>query len=144
MSGSARDLPGSRPFPTRPPETQWQRREAERRRRPKPRDPKVRTQDVTPVGDLVAGLLSKKEFSEGMRLGRLVKAWPEIVGERLAGECRPVRLEARVLTVVASTGPWGTQVRFLAGEIQKGANRALGGDHVGRVGVVIDDGLERQ
>ncbi|MFL5799256.1 MAG: DUF721 domain-containing protein [Actinomycetota bacterium] len=142
MSGSSRDLPGARPRPTRPPETQLQRREAERRRRPKPRDPKVRTQDVTAVGDLVAGLLSHKAFSEGMRLGRLVKAWPEVVGERLAGECRPVRLEARVLTVAASTGPWGAQVRFLAGEIQKGANRALGGDPVSRVSVVIDDGRE--
>jgi predicted nucleic acid-binding Zn ribbon protein len=141
VTGSGSDLPGARPRATRPPETAWHRREAERRRRPKPRDPKLRTEDVTPVGDLVEGLLSRKGFAEGMRLGRLVREWPEVVGERLAGECRPLRLEAGVLTVAASSGPWGAQVRFLAAEIQKGANRALGGEHVGRVAVVVDDGF---
>jgi hypothetical protein len=139
--GGPRDLPGARPRPKRPKETAWQRREAEARRRPKPRDPKVRIEGTTPVGDLVAGLLSKREFAEGMRLGRLARVWPEVVGERLANECRPVRLDAGGLTVAASSGPWGAQVKFLAGEIQKGVNRALGTDAVTRVTVVVDDGL---
>jgi predicted nucleic acid-binding Zn ribbon protein len=139
--GGPRDLPGARPRPKRPKETALQRREAERRRKPKPRDPKVRIEGTTPLGDLLAGLLSKKEFAEGMRLGRLARAWPEVVGERLANECRPVRLEAGNLTVAVTSGPWGAQVRFLAGEIQKGANRALGGEPVTRVTVVVDDGL---
>jgi hypothetical protein len=140
VSGS-RDLPGARPRATRPKETEWQRRQAEERRRPKPRDPKVRVEGATPVGDLLAGLLGAKEFAEGMRLGRLAKGWAEVVGERLAGECRPVRLEAGTLTVAASSGPWGAQVRFLAREIQKGANRALEAEAVSRVSVVVDDGL---
>jgi hypothetical protein len=93
------------------------------------------------VGDLLAGLLGRKEFAEGMRLGRLAKRWPEVVGERLATECRPVRLEAGTLTVAASSGPWGAQVRFLAGEIQTRANRTLGDAVVSRVTVVVDDRL---
>ena len=141
--GGPRDLPGARPRPRKPPETQWQRKEAERRRRPRPRDPKVRIEDTTPVADLLTAILGKKEFAEGMRLGHLAKAWPEVVGDRLAAECRPVRLEAGNLTVAVSSGPWGAQVRFLAGEIQKGANRALGGDPVTRVAVVVDDGLAK-
>jgi predicted nucleic acid-binding Zn ribbon protein len=143
-AGSSRDLPGARPRATKPRETEWQRRQAEQRRRPKPRDPKVRVEGTTPVGDLLAGLLSRKEFAEGMRLGRLAKAWSEVVGERLAQECRPVRLEAGTLTVAASSGTWGAQVKFLAGEIQKGANRALGGAPVARVAVVVDDGAARR
>jgi predicted nucleic acid-binding Zn ribbon protein len=141
--GGPRDLPGARPRPTKPRETEWQRRQAEARRRPKPRDPKVRVEGTTPIGDLLSGLLGRKEFAEGMRLGRLAKAWPEVVGERLANECRPVRLEAGNLTVAASSGPWGAQVKFLSGEIQKGANRALGGDPVTRVAVIVDDGLAK-
>ena len=138
--GGPKDLPGARPRATRPRETEWQRRQAEARRRPKPRDPKVRVEGTTPVSDLLAGILGRKEFAEGMRLGRLAKTWPEVVGERLAAECRPVRLEAGNLTVAASSGPWGAQVKFLSGEIQKGANRALEGDHVTRVAVIVDDG----
>lgn len=141
--GGPRDLPGARPRPRKPRETEWQRRAAEQRRRPKPRDPKVRVEGTTPVSDLLSGILGRKEFAEGMRLGRLAKVWPEVVGERLAAECRPVRLEAGNLTVAASSGPWGVQVKFLAGEIQKGANRALGGDPVARVAVVVDDGLAK-
>ena len=95
------------------------------------------------MGDLLAGLLGRKEFAEGMRLGRLAKAWADVVGERLAGECRPIRLEGATLTVAASSGPWGAQVRFLAGEVQKGANRVLGSEAVSRVAVVVDDGLSR-
>jgi hypothetical protein len=98
---------------------------------------------TTAVGDLLAGLLGRKEFAEGMRLGRLAKAWADVVGERLAGECRPIRLEGGTLTVAASSGPWGAQVRFLAGEVQKGANRVLGSEAVSRVAVVVDDGLSR-
>ncbi len=138
---SPRDLPGARPRPTKPRETEWQRRQAEERRRPRPRDPKVRVEGTTAVGDLLAGLLGRREFAEGMRLGRLAKAWTEVVGERLAGECRPIRLEGETLTVAASSGPWGAQVRFFAGEIQKGANRALGAEAVGRVAVVVDEGF---
>ena len=95
------------------------------------------------VGDVVAGLLSQRGFSDGMRVGRLARRWPEVVGERLAGECRPVRLEAGVLVVAASSGPWGAQVTFLAGEIRNGANRVLGGEPVARVTVVVDDALLR-
>jgi hypothetical protein len=141
--GGPRDLPGARPRPRKPPETEWQRRQAEQRRRPRPRDPKVRIEDTTPVADLLAGIFDKKEFVEGMRLGRLAKAWPEVVGDRLAAECRPVRLEAGNLTVAVSSGPWGAQVKFLAGEIQKGANRALAGEHVSRVAVIVDDGQSK-
>jgi predicted nucleic acid-binding Zn ribbon protein len=137
----SRDLPGARPRQTKPRETEWQRRQAEERRRPRPRDPKVRVEGTTAVGDLLAGLLGRREFAEGMRLGRLARAWGEVVGERLAGECRPIRLDGGTLTVAASSGPWGAQVRFLAGEIQKGANRALEAEAVDRVAVVVDDGL---
>ena len=130
----------ARPRPTKPRETEWQRRQSEERR-PRPRDPKVRVEGTTAVGDLLAGLLGRREFAEGMRLGRLTKAWAEVVGERLAGECRPIRLEGGTLTVAASSGPWGAQVRFFAGRDPKGANRALGAGAVDRVAVVVDDGL---
>jgi predicted nucleic acid-binding Zn ribbon protein len=142
-SSRDRDLPGARPRPKKPRETEWQRREAERRRRPKPRDPRVRIEGTTAVGDLVAGLLGGKQFAEGMRLGRLVKDWAEVVGDRLAGECAPVKLEGGTLTVAASTGPWGAQVRFLAEAIQSRANRAVGSDAVSRVTVIVDDGLAK-
>ena len=72
-----------------------------------------------------------------MSVGRLAKAWPEVVGERLAAETRPSRLEAGTLVVQATSGPWGSQATFLAKEILKRANQALGGEEVKRVRVVV-------
>jgi hypothetical protein len=147
-SDSGRSFPGERPRAGWRPGSGWrespfERRAAEERRRPRPRDPKVRTNDVLPVGDVVAGLLSQRAFADGMRVGRLARTWPDVVGDRLAGECRPVRLEGGVLLVAASSGPWGAQVEFLAGEIRTAANRALGGEPVARVRVVVDDALHK-
>jgi predicted nucleic acid-binding Zn ribbon protein len=70
----------------------------------------------------------------------LAHRWEEVVGERLARETSPARLQAGILTVSASTGPWGAQVGFLAEEVRKGANRALGTDVVRGVRVVVDPG----
>jgi hypothetical protein len=60
-----------------------------------------------------------------------------VVGERLAHETRPARLEAGTLVVHAVSGPWGSQAQFLAEEIRKRANATLGTDQVQRVHVVV-------
>lgn len=91
----------------------------------------------TPIGDVVKGLLSEPLFARGVPIGRLATRWSDVVGPRLAKESAPVTLERGVLTVVARSGPWGAQVRFLAEEIRGRTNRALGEDLVGRVHVVV-------
>ena len=97
-----------------------------------------RTLSDTPLGQVLDGLLREKTFARGMPIGRLAAAWADVVGPRIAAETAPVSLEAGVLVVAASTGPWGAQARFLAEEIRERANAALGGgDTVQRVTVVI-------
>jgi len=96
-----------------------------------------RTLRETPIGEIVEGLLREKAFARGMPIGRLTASWEEVVGPRLAGETAPVSLEDGVLTVAASSGPWGAQARFLSGEILRRANAALGSEEVRRVQVVV-------
>jgi hypothetical protein len=92
------------------------------------------------VGDVVAALMRERVLAGGMQVGRLARSWTEVVGERLAAETAPMRLEGGVLIVAATDGPWGAQARFLAEEIRHRANEALGGDPVKRVQVVVDPG----
>jgi hypothetical protein len=99
------------------------------------RDP--RSGDAVPIGDVVDGLLKEEVFSRGMPIARLASGWPEIVGERLAGETAPASLEAGVLVVAATNGPWGAQARFLHEQIRYKANQALGADVVSSVRVVV-------
>ena len=100
-------------------------------------DRSERSAEPTSLGSIVGGLLGERAFARGVDVGRLGRSWADVVGDRLAGETRPARLEAGTLTIQAATGPWGSQARFLAEEIRKRANTMLGGDDVKRVQVVV-------
>jgi hypothetical protein len=96
-----------------------------------------RSSDAVSIGDIVDGLMAEDVFARGMPVAELARAWPEIVGERLARETCPVSLEGGLLTVGVSNGPWGAQVRFLHEEIRRRADAALGGGKVLRVQIVV-------
>ena len=97
----------------------------------------VRTMQDMALGEVIDGLLRERAFARGLPIGRLATSWGSVVGPRLAAESAPVSLDRGVLVVAASTGPWGTQVRFLAEEIRRKANEALGAEKVGKVQVVV-------
>ncbi len=103
-----------------------------------------RSRDAVTIGQVVEGLLEEDLFSRGMPVARLASAWPELVGERLAKATQPVSLEGGVLTVRASDGPWGSQARYLAEEIRKRADEALGGDAVSRIRITVADPRNRR
>jgi hypothetical protein len=96
-----------------------------------------RSSEPVAIGDIVDGLLAEDVFARGMPIAKLAATWPDVVGERLAAETSPIALEAGVLTVGATTGPWGAQARFLNEEICRRANDALGGDAVRAVRIVV-------
>lgn len=96
-----------------------------------------RTADETRIGTIVDGLMRERLFARGVPIGQLASDWAAVVGERLAAESAPVSLDGGLLVVSATDGPWGAQVRFLAGEIAKKVNATLGTDVVQRVQVVV-------
>jgi predicted nucleic acid-binding Zn ribbon protein len=98
---------------------------------------RLRGGDPASVGEVLQGLMAERVLAQGIMVGRLAGEWAEVVGERLAEETAPARLEAGTLTVSASSGAWGAQVQFLSEDLRRGANRALGSDVVKRVRVVV-------
>ena len=100
----------------------------------RPRDP---SDEPVELGDVIDGLLSEQLFARGMPVAKLAAAWSEVVGPRLASETAPTALEAGVLTVAATSGPWGAQARFLENEIRSRADDALGGGRVRAVRVIV-------
>jgi len=97
----------------------------------------VRSSDPVPIGEVVDELLGEDLFARGMPLVRLIKAWPELVGEGLAQATTPVSLEAGILTVQATDGPWGAQARYFTEQMRERADAALGGDAVTAVRIVV-------
>jgi hypothetical protein len=96
-----------------------------------------RTLDAAAIGEIVDGLLRERAFARGLPIGRLASSWEEVVGARLASESAPVSFDGGILVVAASSGAWGAQVRFLAEEVRRRANEALGSEQVAKVRVVV-------
>lgn len=105
-----------------------------RSRRPKGEE---RTSDAVPIQDILGGLLRERSLADGLAVGRLASRWPSVVGDRLASETAPARLEGGTLTVAVSSGPWGAQAKFLIEEIRKKANETLGAPVVARVQITV-------
>jgi predicted nucleic acid-binding Zn ribbon protein len=93
--------------------------------------------DGVELGEVIDNLLSEQVFARGMPVAQLAASWTSIVGERLASETAPTALDAGVLTVTATSGPWGAQARFLHEEIRRRADEALGGDRITTIRIVV-------
>jgi predicted nucleic acid-binding Zn ribbon protein len=89
------------------------------------------------LGDVIDNLMAEQVFARGMPVAHLAAAWTSIVGERLASETAPAALEAGVLTVTATSGPWGAQARFLHEEIRRRADEALGNNQISAIRIVV-------
>ena len=96
-----------------------------------------RTGRPEPVGVVLRELAGTRPWRAGMSLGRLGRRWVDVVGDRLALECTPLRLEGSVLLVRASSAAWASQVRFLANEVARKANAVLGTEAIRTVKVVV-------
>ena len=95
------------------------------------------SEEVVELGEVIDNLLSEQVFARGVPVAQLAASWTSIVGERLASETAPAALEAGVLTVTATSGPWGAQARFLHEEIRRRADEALGGDQISAIRIVV-------
>lgn len=93
--------------------------------------------EPVPIGDVLDHLMAEQVFARGMPVARLAASWTDLVGERLASETAPASFEDGVLTVTATSGPWGAQARFLHEEIRRRADEALGGEVVRAVRIIV-------
>ena len=107
----------------------------------RPPDPRLHRRERSPeahrLGEILDGLLRERPLVRGLPLGRLARHWEAVVGPKLAEVTAPVRLEEGVLWVVAETQGWAAQVRFLAGDVARRANEALGSDRIAKVQVSV-------
>jgi predicted nucleic acid-binding Zn ribbon protein len=92
------------------------------------------------IGSVLEELAVGRSLAAGLALGRLARRWRDVVGERLAEESAPLRLDGGLLLVRVSSAAWATQVTFLAGAVAKEANGILGSEIVRTVKVVVGEG----
>lgn len=79
-----------------------------------------------PLGDVMAGIVGQRGWSERLRAARIHDLWPEVAGPDVARHAVPVRLAGGVLVLEVADPAWATQLRYLVPQLVEGANRALG------------------
>lgn len=79
---------------------------------PDPRDPQ-------PLGSVLAKLVAERGWQRPAAEARLFGEWDRVVGDDVAGHCRPTKLERGELTIEAESTAWATQLRLLARSLLK-------------------------
>jgi predicted nucleic acid-binding Zn ribbon protein len=95
-----------------------------------------RSDEAHPLSAVIGSLAQERVLAAGLALGRLAARWSDVVGERLAAETAPLRLDRGTLVVAVSTQAWAAQVGFLAAEIA--ARASTDGAPVRELRVVVD------
>lgn len=80
-------------------------------------------------------LVGDRDWEDTLRKAGIPARWPQLVGAEIADHCRPERLEAGVLTCVAESTAWATQIRLLAPTILSRLRAELGGGVVAQLRV---------
>lgn len=93
---------------------------------------------VTGIDDALRSLVEQRGWDERLRGADLAGRWHEVVGEELAGRCRPGRLAGGVLQVVVESPVWATQLRYLADRIA-GRATVVAGTEVREVTIVVGE-----
>jgi hypothetical protein len=82
--------------------------------------------NITPAGDLMAGILSKLRLQDGIEESRLRSAWKEVAGEFVAGQTEPVSFSKGVLTLKVLQPSMRFHLDQSRGEILANLQKVLG------------------
>jgi predicted nucleic acid-binding Zn ribbon protein len=103
-----------------------------------------RGREPRPIGAELAAVLRARGWEGRLAAARVVARWPEVVGEVVAGHCRPSRLEDDgTLQVVADSAAWATQLAYLKGTLLDRLAAVCGPGVVRGIRVRTDDGRRR-
>ena len=94
-----------------------------------------RRDDPAPLSAAIDGLVTDTGWELAVATGSVFGRWVQIVGPDLAAHTSPDGLVDGVLTVVADSTAWATQLRLLAAEFVRKLNAELGDGSVRRVNV---------
>ena len=89
--------------------------------------------DPQPLGSAIGRLLTDRGWETPVAIGGVMGRWDQIVGGEVAAHCRPQSYDDGVLTVVADSTAWATQMRLLAPQLVKRLNDDLGHGTVTKV-----------
>ncbi|RMF83165.1 MAG: DUF721 domain-containing protein, partial [Nitrospirae bacterium] len=77
-----------------------------------------RRRGLEPLESLLEKVVGDRRLLEGGgRVGRLARAWPEVVGAPIAAHSRPAALRGAALVVHVDEAAWLTELSYRRGEL---------------------------
>ena len=86
----------------------------------------ARMREARPVAELVDRVLSGYRVAEDVRRRRILTRWSKIVGDRIAGNTAPGRIQDGVLEVRVRTSSWMQELSFIADDLVARINQMAG------------------
>ncbi len=84
------------------------------------------TDDPVPLDDTMNGLLRRLRMDNSAQVGGVFTHWDDVVGDSLARNIQPLKLEGGVLVVEAVDAAWATQFRFLENDVKARLSERIG------------------
>ena len=89
--------------------------------------------DPQPLASAIDRLIRQRGWEVPAAVGGVLGRWDEIVGADVAAHCQPISYTDGVLTVIADSTAWATQVRLLASTLVRRLNEEVGHGTVTKV-----------
>ena len=82
--------------------------------------------DPVPLDETMNGLLRRLRMDNSAQVGGVFTHWDDVVGESLARNVQPLKIEGGVLVVEAVDAAWATQFRFLEDDVKARLSERVG------------------
>lgn len=88
---------------------------------------------ITPLDDALHGAFRSFGLQRKIKHGELFSCWKDIVGEAIAAQSKPQRLDDGTLWIHVPDAAWRQELSLMRTELMKKINDALEGDYIHRI-----------
>ena len=96
--------------------------------------------EPAPIRNVLVDGARKWGLDNPLEIARVFGSWKEMVGEQVAARCEPASLGQGVLKVWAASAPWANELKYLAPEVIRRVNAAVGQTVVRELKVALRPG----
>ena len=113
---------------------------ADRRHDPPHGPPVWHWREPAPIRTVLLDGARRWGLDKPLEIARVFGSWKEMVGDQVAARCEPGSLGNGVLKVWAASAPWANELKYLAPEVIRRVNAAVGQDVVRELRVALRPG----
>lgn len=104
-----------------------------RRRRPEPGQLDPESRSPSSIKKVLGTSFPFLGFGKRIKEFKVLRAWPEIVGENIALRARPTSIKRSILYVEVTSAPWMNELQYHVETIIEKTNAILGPDYIKKV-----------